>query len=124
VRRSRTNTPLQALVLMNDPTYVEAARALAQRVLREAGASDAQRVQYAFRLLTARATDVDEQTRLVQALAAYRARYAAAPQAARALIAVGQSPPGSDSSDQDVELAAMAAVAGALMNLDEVVTRE
>jgi hypothetical protein len=124
VRRSRTNTPLQALVLMNDPTYVEAARALAQRVLREAGASDAQRVQYAFRLLTARAPDVDEQTRLVQALAAYRARYAAAPQAARALIAVGQSPPGSDSSDQDVELAAMAAVAGALMNLDEVVTRE
>src|SRR5919197_3157373 len=54
VRRSRTNTPLQALVLMNDPTYVEAARKLAERLLTEAGPAPEERITLAFRLTTAR----------------------------------------------------------------------
>src|SRR5205823_11719047 len=59
-RRAVTNTPLQALVLMNDPTYVEAARALAEKMIREGGADPAKRIRYAFRLATAREPDAKE----------------------------------------------------------------
>ena len=60
VRRSRTNTPLQALVLMNDPTYVEASRKLAERIMTEAGRLDDARIAFAFRLATARTPDREE----------------------------------------------------------------
>src|SRR5207248_1280162 len=59
-RRARTNTPLQALVLLNDPTYVEAARALAQRMIGEAGRDPASRINFAFRLATARPPTASE----------------------------------------------------------------
>src|SRR5207237_9992509 len=59
-RRARTNTPLQALVLLNDPTYVEAARALAQRMIKEGGISPADRVNFAFRLATDRLPSTKE----------------------------------------------------------------
>src|SRR5207247_8866053 len=59
-RRAATNTPLQALVLMNDPTYVEAARWLAQRMLTEGGSDPKQRIAFAFRLVTARAPTSQE----------------------------------------------------------------
>jgi hypothetical protein len=68
VRRSRTNTPLQALVLMNEPAFLEAARQLAQRVLREGGADDAARLAYAFRCATGRAPEQQEAPVLLRSL--------------------------------------------------------
>ena len=66
-RRALTNTPLQALVLLNDPTYVEAARALAQRTMLEGGTDGKSRIAYAFRLATARTPSGKESGRAAQA---------------------------------------------------------
>ena len=66
VRRTRTNTPLQALVTLNDPVYVEAAQALARRIMADGGRSPAERVQYGFRLCLARPPNAAEAARLVQ----------------------------------------------------------
>ena len=122
VRRARTNTPLQALVLMNDPTFVEASRALAERVIREAGSTDADRLARAFRLVVARPPTAEELALLSQSLAAYRQRFAADADAAKALLAVGESKPAGIVPEP--ELAAYAAVCMALFNLDEAVTKE
>src|SRR5208282_4922411 len=91
-RRTLTNTPLQALVLLNDPTYVEAARALAQRMLEQGGKDPASRIRWGFRLATARQPDANEVRVLkdieVQELAQYRRDK----DAARKLVSVGDSP--------------------------------
>jgi hypothetical protein len=123
VRRPRTNTPLQALVLMNDPTYIEAARKLAERILTEPGpaASREDRIIFAFRIATARPPSLDE-LRLLrrlfdQQLTAFRNN----PQAATKLLAVGESP--RDDSHDAAELAAWTIVANVLLNLDETVTK-
>ena len=121
VRRARTTTPLQALVLMNDPTYVEAARHLAARVLREAGTDDT-RLVLAFRLVLTRPPTVDEGTTLSALLNYYRQRYAVDEVAARQLLEIGQSRGNVDLSL--AEHAAYTAVAMALLNLDEAVTKE
>ena len=122
VRRPRTNTPLQALVLMNDPTYVEAARVLAERVFREAGVAPAERLTLAFRLVMARPPASEELALLMQSLDNYRARYTADRDAAQALLAVGESK--SSAAAPEPELAAYAAVCMAIFNLDEAVTKE
>jgi len=122
VRRPRTNTPTQALNLMNDPTYVEAARALASRVLKQPLPDDAARLTEAFRLLLARAPQEQELALLQQTLAAYRLRYRADPEAARELIHVGESH-SSETLDAD-ELAALTGVAQLLLNLDEALCPE
>jgi hypothetical protein len=121
-RRGVTNTPLQALVLLNDPTYIEAARALAARTLREAPPSAARRIEYAFRLATSREPTARE-TQILRALeekeaATYRAR----PDEAAKLLAVGESKPAS--ALKPVDLAAWTTVTSAILNLDETITKE
>jgi hypothetical protein len=121
VRRNTTNTPLQALTLLNDPIFVEAARKLAERAIHEGGAAPQARLKLAFRLATGRAADEREtrvlQKSLDQMLAAYRADEAGA----RALIGVGASP--FDWSIPPGELAAYTAVANIILNMDEVITK-
>ena len=121
VNRDRTNTPLQALVLMNDPTYLEAARKLAERMMIEGGASPAERVAFAFRLATARMPSESETRALVSLFEKQRARFAAAPEQAAALLAIGESP--RNEKLDATELAAWASVASTILNLDETVTK-
>ena len=120
--RPRTNTPLQALVLLNDPTYIEAARGLAMRILREAGPNEQQRLAHGFRLCTGRLPDARELAILHRIVSQQRGQFDADHQAAEALLAVGETPSG---AGRDAgELAAWTAVANVLLNLDETITRE
>jgi hypothetical protein len=121
VRRGRTNTPLQALVLMNDPTYVEAARHLAQRALAEPGFDDDARLARAFRRVVSRSPTAREHGVLRAFLADERARFQAAPEDAAALLAVGESR--FDASLDPAELAAWTSLCSLLLNLDEAITR-
>ena len=75
VRRERTNTPLQALLLMNEPQFIEAARALAERTLREGGSTTDDRLTYMFRLVTARSPDANDLAELSAALDDLTAHY-------------------------------------------------
>jgi hypothetical protein len=122
VKPSRTNTPLHAMTTLNDTTYVEAARALAQRVIRSAVPSDADRVDRAFRLVLARAPTDDERRVLLGALGRSRREFAADLDAAPRFLAVGESP--RDVAIDPVEHAALAAVGSAILNLDEALTKE
>ena len=121
-RRERTNTPLQALTLMNDVTYVEAARALAQRLIREGGPTDQERMGYGFRLVTSRQAKPAEIEVLTRGLRRHRSTYENDPDAARKLVRAGQSHP--DPGMDAVELAAHTALANGLLNLDETIHRE
>ena len=121
-RRALTNTPLQALTLMNDPTYVEAARALAQRTLLEGGKDDKSRVIYAFRLATARTPTSKEVGVLRDLLKGRRRSFASDRRSAVRLIDVGES--GRDSRLDAVELAAWTTVASVILNLDETITKQ
>jgi hypothetical protein len=121
VRRDRTNTPLQALVLMNDPTYVEASRGLADRILREAGPDDSERMQFAFRVVTSREPSASELATMLQLLERQLAKFEADPASAVELLAVGESP--RDSSVDPTALAAYTTVASVLLSLDEVLTK-
>ena len=121
-RRAQTNTPLQALALLNDPTYVEASRALAQRVLLEGGKDQNARVAYAFRLATAR-KPVDKETKVLRAfLDARLASFRRDRKAAVKLISVGESP--RDVRLDVAELAAWTTVASVIFNLDETLTKQ
>ncbi|MBM4003494.1 MAG: DUF1553 domain-containing protein [Planctomycetes bacterium] len=120
VRRARTNTPLQALILMNDPTYVEAARKLAERILRESGPELPQRVGHAFQLVLARKPRPAE----IEVIAGIYQRQRETAQTdprVREVLRVGESP--ADDTLDPNELAAWALVASVLLNLDETVTR-
>lgn len=121
-RRLLTNTPLQALVLMNDPTYVEAARALASRTLTEVHGSPSQRIQHAFRLATAREPDKMEVKILERQARQELSRYRHDRTAAEALIHIGDSPV--DPNLNPSELAAWTMVASTILNLDETITKE
>jgi hypothetical protein len=121
VRRERSNTPLQALLLMNDVQYFEAARALAQRMVTEGGADASQRIEHGFRVVTGRAPTKPELTVLAQNLAAQQKRYAAAPEEAKKAVTFGESKP-AEKLDA-AELAAYTMVANVLLNLDEAVTK-
>jgi hypothetical protein len=122
VKRSRTNTPLQALALLNEVTYVEAARKLGERMLAEGGATAESRLAYGFRLAVGRPPDNDELRILAEGLAADQQRLKAAGDAPTRLVAFGQSKP--PANVDPVELAAYTLAANVLLNLDEVVTRE
>ena len=121
-RRALTNTPLQALVLLNDPTYVEAARALAQRTLVDGGKDEKSRVAYAFRLATARLPSGKESGVLRKLLESELASFARNPDAAVKLVNVGESP--RDKRLDPTVLAAWTTVTSVILNLDETVTKQ
>ncbi len=119
VRRSGTNTPLQALVLWNDEQFVEAARVLAARTLAEPG-DDAAHLTRMHRRLTGRAPDARELAGLTDALAKFRARYRESPADADALLKVGMA---KTTVTDAPELAAWTLIASTLFDLDSAVTR-
>lgn len=121
IRRTRTNTPLQALTMMNDPVYIEAAQALARRVLHEGGPTDGDRLAYAFQLVTARVPTEAERNRLARLLASERVHYADAPEDAHAMASdpLGPLPDWADPAD----LAAWTVVCSVILNLDETLTK-
>lgn len=119
--RGRSNTPLQALQLMNDIQHVEAARNFAQRIIKEGGTEDGDRIRWAWRTVTARAADADEIKITLQSLARNKERYDMDAEAAKQLVHYGESLP-DESIDPD-ELAAWTLVANLLLNLDEVVNK-
>ena len=122
VRRARTNTPLQALTLLNDPTYVEASRALASRVMREAGDSDADRLDRTYELTLGREPTPAERDVLLTLLSKQREDYEANPKAAEQLLSVGESP--LDPALDPADLAAWTLASSTVLNLDEAVTKE
>ncbi|MDB5307892.1 MAG: hypothetical protein JWO38_2094 [Gemmataceae bacterium] len=125
VKRTRTNTPLQALTGLNETVFVECARGLGKRAVLEGGKTDAERVVYAFRLCTARKPTADESALLLGLLEKHRKRFAAG-EASAAEVATGakqakeQLPAGLTLTDW----AAYTLVARVLLNLDETITKE
>ncbi len=122
IKRSRTNTPLQALSLLNEVTFVESARQLGARMIREGGASDRERIEYGFRLTLGRLPKERELDVLLKGLAEDTHRFQNDLEAANQLLKQGDSP-----TPSDIDAATHAAytlVANVLMNLDEFITRE
>jgi hypothetical protein len=122
VRENRTNTPLQALNLMNDVTFVEAARFIGQRMIREGGADPAARLRYGFRLLLARTPSAAEEQILLDNLRYHLDYFAGDEKKARQFLSAGESP--ADPALAPRELASYGAVASLILNLDEAVTKE
>ncbi|WP_337175859.1 PSD1 and planctomycete cytochrome C domain-containing protein [Paludisphaera sp.] len=121
VRRERTNTPLQALLLLNEPQYVEASRALAERALREGGGTTDERLSRMFRLAAGRAPEAAELSELAAALGDFAAHYADKADEAKALIEAGATRP--DPAFEPRELAPWTMIGNIILNLDEVVTK-
>ncbi len=121
VKRQRTSTPLQALVLLNDVQYVEAARVLAERLLTEGGDTPDARIATAFRLLTSRTPRPGELAAVRTLYEQERATFAADVPAARALSRAGEKPPARGLDPVDV--AAWTVVASTILNTDEAVTK-
>jgi hypothetical protein len=121
VRRPRTNTPLQALALLNDPQIIEASRGLAQRMLTEGGDTVEARLSHGFRLATARKPTRQELRLLRDTLEGQLADFRSNPEAASKLLGVGnfKAREGLDPA----ELAAWSTIASMLLNLDEAVTK-
>lgn len=121
-RRPISNTPLGALALLNDPTFIEAARGLAAIVLREPLESDVERLRFAWRRLIGREPDEGELHLVKALLESNRNEYRQSPEAAGKLLSIGLAPIPADADK--VELAAWTAVMRALFNLHETITRE
>lgn len=119
-RRSRTNTPLQALVLMNDPTYLEVARKLAERVIKSAESPEA-RAKIAFRLALSRRPTPGETKILLRTVENQLARFRQNSAASKQLLAIGESR--RDETIDEAELAAWTSVMSVILNLDEVITK-
>lgn len=122
VHVTRTNTPLQALNLMNDPTFVEAARNLAESVLLDGPRSSAERIDAAYRRVLSRPARKAEIAVLQGLLQSYLDQYRDDPDAAEALLAIGASP--WTAAQDPAELAAYTGVASLVLNLDEAVTKQ
>jgi hypothetical protein len=122
VKRPRTNTPLQALEMLNDVTYVEAARRLAEMMLTEGGRTPEERIRYAFRRATARLPESREEQVLARGLARYRQTFTSDKEAALRYVRHGESP--IDRRLDPAELAAYTATAEVILNLDETITKE
>jgi hypothetical protein len=125
VRRSRTNTPMQALNLMNDTTYIEAARQLASRMLEASVPTLDARLAYGFRLVLARPPSAAELTYLTKAVERSLNEFANAPDQANALLNIGESGEVNSNMEHDpADWAAHTIAASIILNLDETVTRE
>ena len=124
VRRTRSNTPLQALTTLNEPLFVESAQALARRTLKEGGATDQERIAYAFRLATARRPDAAESGVLLKLLTRQRQRIAEGWVNPLALIGVEPSPAALPRDTTPTQLAAWTVVTRVILNLDETITKE
>lgn len=122
VKRSRTNTPLQALALLNEVTYFEAARKLGERMIVEGGKTPAERLHFGYRLATAHVPATQDLEVLTSGLAEDLERFRASPSTARELLSVGKSPV--PATLDPAELAAYTLAANVLLNLDEVISRE
>ena len=120
-RRQRTDTPLQALVTMNDVQWVEAARALAQRVIHESGPRPEQRINHMSQILLAHDAPARMETILEKSFNEMQKHYAADPKSARSLVKIGETK--RDASIPDAELAAWTMVASEMLNLDETVNK-
>lgn len=121
VERPRSNTPQQALVLLNDPTYVEAARVLAAKILSQGGSTPAERIDFAFKTVLSRSPTAAELSVLEPLLAKHRKQYQDDPSAAEQLLAVGQA--GRPDNIPASELAAWTSLCRVLLNLHEGITR-
>ena len=121
LRRSRTNTPLQALVLLNDPQYIEAARSLAQKVTLEAGDSIDARIVLAYRLATAHGPSTKTLTLLKKAYEEELAVFQKDPERAKKLLGVGESK--RDAAIDEAEHAALTIICSMILNLDATVTK-
>ena len=121
VERPRSNTPLQALVLLNDPIYVEAARAFSERIIREGGSSTAERIRFAYRQVLSREARPEELKLLASVYEKHLRQFQAERQAADSLLHVGDhsAPQNTDAS----ALAAWTSVARVILNLHETITR-
>ena len=122
VERTRSNTPLQALVLLDDPTYVEASRVFAARIVREGGDTEAARIAFAFRQVLQRPPAPREVGLLQKLYEQHLKQYQADEAAARALLAVGDAKP--PEGIAPAELAAWTSVARVMVNLHETITRD
>jgi Protein of unknown function (DUF1553)/Protein of unknown function (DUF1549)/Planctomycete cytochrome C/Concanavalin A-like lectin/glucanases superfamily len=120
-RRQRTDTPLQALVTMNDEQWVEAARALAKRTIRDGGHPPDQRIRLMSEILLSHDPSPKMETVLEESLEKMKRHYGSDPKAAHALVNVGEKKP--DSSIPEQELAAWTMVASEMLNLDETVNK-
>src|ERR1051326_1328921 len=121
VRRQSTSTPLQALVLLNDTQTIEAARFIAQRMLKEGGRSISQQVAWVFRLVTGRTATPAEFAVLEHLYTEQRELFAGDAEATKRLLAVGEGK--NDAALDPADLAAGAILAEALLNHDEAVMR-
>lgn len=122
VKPTRTNTPLHALTLLNETTFVEASRTMAQRLMKLSSPSTEDRITYAFRLATSRMPNANELDLLVARWEKLKAEFAKQPDQAKELLLVGQSP--RDESLDTAMHAAYTVVCSLLLNLDEALTRE
>ncbi len=122
VRKDRTNTPLQALTLMNNVAFVECSRFLAERMMREGGQEMKSRVEFGFRLAMGRPPSSDRLASLMRACQSFQEHYQGKPDSAKLLLAVGEKP--RDESLDGVQHAAMTLTASLILNLDEVITKE
>jgi hypothetical protein len=120
-RRARTNTPLQALVLLNDPTYVEAARILAQKMIQDAGPNTQDRIDLGYERCVSRKATSNEKQILVSILEDARSRFAASPADAQSLNSTG--PYVADPTIDPMELASWTIIASTMLNLDETITK-
>jgi hypothetical protein len=121
VRRERTNTPLQALVTLNDIQFVESARHLATRGLSEGGATSEQRLDWIARRLLARPLESEERQTVMNLLGELTAWYKSRPDEAKKLVSFGETPV--DPKKNPSELAAWTMVVNQMMNLDEVLVK-
>jgi hypothetical protein len=119
VKRKQTNTPLQALTLLNETGFIESARHFAVRMLKDGGSDP---IGFGFRAVTARLPKAHERDVLQAAIDEYRRHFSASPGEADRLISSGES--AKNTEYETVEIAAYAALANVLLNLDEVITRE
>jgi mono/diheme cytochrome c family protein len=121
IRRERTNTPLQALLLLNETQYIEAARSLAERTLRETPSTPEARITRMFQRATCRAPEKDELSELLAAYSDHRKTFDRDPESAKRLIEVGETKPDAKLDPRD--LAAWTLIANIILNLDEVLNK-